>query len=288
MTEDEIARIDAPIGLDIGAALAGRDRHRHPRRVDRAPAPAGDPPGAPAPASARRREVRPRPDRRGRGRDPRALRGPAGGPAEEGPAALGARHRRAGRGGDRHRHRRPPRARRHARGRGRRPHRRRARRPTAAAAHVSVAAPFTGRANLFAEAAGVLRVDADAGARAQRHRRGDHAGDPAGLRPRRRAGRCSAPSRSSPTRVAGAAVEQAEALLRGPARPLRPPAWRSARPHLILTRTPGMKDGRPRQGRRGGDARGSRRLGIERGGRDGGAARDRRRSPRPSPRAAPT
>ena len=40
--EAEIARIHAPIGADIGAKLAGRDRGRHPRRDHRAAAAAGD------------------------------------------------------------------------------------------------------------------------------------------------------------------------------------------------------------------------------------------------------
>ena len=79
----------------------------------------------------------------------------------------------------------------------------------AAGAHLRVDKPFTGRVNLFAEQAGLVRLDRGADRPAQPGRRGDHDRDPAGLR----AGRAQADgrdrSRSSRSRRAGPLVEQA-------------------------------------------------------------------------------
>lgn len=109
-----------------------------------------------------------------------------------------------------------------------------------AAAHVSVAAPFTGRANLYSEAAGVLRIDADA-VRALNDI--DEAITLATLPDHERvtARQMLATVKIIPYGVEGAAVEKAEALLRGrTVLSVHPVTARSA--HLILTRTPGMKD----------------------------------------------
>lgn len=108
------------------------------------------------------------------------------------------------------------------------------------AAHVSVSAPFTGRANLYAGAAGVLRVDAGT-VRALNDI--DEAITLATLPDFERvaARQMLATVKIIPYGVAGAAVERAEALLRGrTVLSVHPAAVRSA--HVILTRTPGMKD----------------------------------------------
>ncbi len=133
-----------------------------------------------------------------------------------------------------------------------------------AAAHVSVAAPFTGRANLFAEAAGVLRVDAEL-VRALNDI--DEAITLATLPDYERVtGRqMLATVKIIPYGVSGAALGRAEALLRGrTVLSVHPVTMRSAQ--LILTRTPGMKDSVVAKG---GQAVKTRTLGVGHRGRDG-------------------
>ncbi len=111
--------------------------------------------------------------------------------------------------------------------------------PDAAGRHISVAAPFTGRANLYAEAAGVLRVDASA---VRELNAIDEAITLATLPDYDRVTRRQmlGTVKIIPYGVAGAAVERAEALLRGrTVLRVHPLAAQSVR--LILTRTPGMK-----------------------------------------------
>ena len=157
----EIARIHAPVGADIGAQVAGRDRDRHPRRDHRAAAPAGDaalsrcasdPSRSPRPR-ARSSRIRwpPAALRLKKGRllaaaDVAALA--AAGVAEVTVARLEAGRHRA-----------------------RTPRPRRSRRLCATGRRrygLSRSAPFTGRVNVFAEADGLLRVDARGGRGAQR------------------------------------------------------------------------------------------------------------------------
>ncbi len=111
--------------------------------------------------------------------------------------------------------------------------------PDAALQHVSVSAPFTGRANLYAEAAGVLRVDAGA---VRELNAIDEAITLATLPDYERVARRQmlATVKIIPYGVAGAAVERAEALLRGRS-VLHVQALAARSAHLILTRTPGMK-----------------------------------------------
>lgn len=107
-----------------------------------------------------------------------------------------------------------------------------------AAPGLTVSAPFAGRANLFAEAAGVLRVDRAAVDRL-------NALDPAvtlatlpdwsRVAPRQMA----ATVKIIPYGVAGATVAAARAALAGGALRLAP--FRPGRASLILTRVPGMK-----------------------------------------------
>ncbi len=111
--------------------------------------------------------------------------------------------------------------------------------PDAGALGLSVSAPFTGRANLFAVAAGVLRVDAATVGRL-------NAVDP-GITlatlpdwSRVAARQMIATVKIIPYGVAGAAVARATAAL-GPAA-LRLHAFRSGAASLILTRTPGLKE----------------------------------------------
>ena len=116
--------------------------------------------------------------------------------------------------------------------------------PDPAGQRISVSAPFTGRANLYAEAAGILRVDADA---ARALNAIDEAITLATLADCERvaARQMLGTVKIIPYGVPGAAVERAEALLRGrggagaAVMRVHPLAARSA--HLILTRTPGMK-----------------------------------------------
>jgi molybdenum cofactor cytidylyltransferase len=115
--------------------------------------------------------------------------------------------------------------------------------PDPAGQRISVSAPFTGRANLYAEAAGVLRVDASA----VRALNGiDEAitlatlPDHERVAPRQMLGTV----KIIPYGVPGRAVERAEALLRERAaagRVLGVHALCARSAHLILTRTPGMK-----------------------------------------------
>jgi molybdenum cofactor cytidylyltransferase len=111
--------------------------------------------------------------------------------------------------------------------------------PEPAALGLTVAAPFTGRVNLFAAAAGVLRVDAAAVTALNRV---DAAitlatlPDWARVQPRQMV----ATVKIIPYAVAGRAVERAIAAL--PAGALAVRAFRPARVSLILTRTPGMKE----------------------------------------------
>ena len=104
---------------------------------------------------------------------------------------------------------------------------------------ISVAAPFTGRANLFAEAAGLLRVDA-AAVRALNAI--DEAITLATLPDMERvaARQMLGTVKIIPYGVAGAAVARAEALLAG-REVMRVHALALGSAHLILTRTPGMK-----------------------------------------------
>lgn len=107
-----------------------------------------------------------------------------------------------------------------------------------AAPGLTVSAPFAGRANLFAEAAGVLRVDRAAVDRL-------NALDPAvtlatlpdwsRVAPRQ----MTATVKIIPYGVAGATVAAARAALAGGALRLAP--FRPGRASLILTRVPGMK-----------------------------------------------
>ena len=105
--------------------------------------------------------------------------------------------------------------------------------------HISVSAPFTGRANLFAEAPGVLRVDAGA---VRALNAIDEAITLATLPDYERVARRQmlGTVKIIPYGVAGMAVERAVQLLRGVSvLRVHPLAARSA--SLVLTRTPGMK-----------------------------------------------
>jgi molybdenum cofactor cytidylyltransferase len=104
---------------------------------------------------------------------------------------------------------------------------------------LSVSAPFTGRVNLFAEAAGILRVDRAA---VDAFNRVDPAITLATLPDwsRVQARQMVATVKIIPYGVAGAQVERALAALTAGALALSP--FRHGRAALVLTRTPGMKD----------------------------------------------
>lgn len=107
-------------------------------------------------------------------------------------------------------------------------------------ANVSISAPFTGRANIYAESAGVMAVDAGVVSALNQM---DEALTLATLPPHSRvaARQMLATVKIIPYGIAGAAIEQAEAMLSGgTALGVRPFAMRSA--DVILTRTPGMAD----------------------------------------------
>ena len=112
--------------------------------------------------------------------------------------------------------------------------------PDPAAQRISIAAPFTGRCNLFAEAPGLFRIDA---ATVRALNAVDEAitfatlPDNAMVAARQMLGTI----KIIPYALPGAAIERAEALVRGQrVLAVHPVAARSAR--VILTRTPGMKD----------------------------------------------
>ena len=106
--------------------------------------------------------------------------------------------------------------------------------------NLRTSAPFTGRANLYAECAGVLEVDAD---RVHRINAVDEAITFATLP---RFARVTARQMLGTVKIipygcSGSAVDAVESLLSGPpVLRVHPVKHRSA--HLILTRTPGMKD----------------------------------------------
>ena len=208
--EAALATIHAPIGLPHRRAVAGRDRGGDPRRGDRrAPEPRRE--------GARGGGVKfgPVARRRRRRRDPRPFRPPRRRRPQEGHRArCGGRSRRSQAAGiasvvvarlepgDVHEDEA-------------------AHRLAAALAgeHVRVERPFTGRSNLYAEAAGVLVVDRD------RHRRGSTASTRRSPWRRCRpsptveAGRMVATVKMIPFAVAGATPRR---------RPRRAPAMRSA------------------------------------------------------------
>ncbi len=108
-----------------------------------------------------------------------------------------------------------------------------------AAAHVEISAPFTGRANLFARAGGVLTLDA---ARIAAVNALDEAATIATLPDLARAAprQMLATVKIIPYAAPAAVVAQAEAILcASPALTLAPFRWRAA--HLVLTATHGMK-----------------------------------------------
>ncbi|MEM0943699.1 MAG: molybdopterin-binding/glycosyltransferase family 2 protein, partial [Pseudomonadota bacterium] len=109
----------------------------------------------------------------------------------------------------------------------------------AAPGPISISAPFTGRVNLYAEAAGVLEIDAAA---VDRLNRIDEAVTLATLAPHARvhARQMLATVKIIPYAAPEAAIAAAEALLAaGPLLRLHP--FRGQRASLILTQTPGMK-----------------------------------------------
>ncbi|HET7410140.1 MAG TPA: molybdopterin-binding/glycosyltransferase family 2 protein [Paracoccaceae bacterium] len=112
--------------------------------------------------------------------------------------------------------------------------------PDPAGQRISIAAPFTGRCNLFAEVPGLFRIDAEA---VRALNAIDEAitfatlADNAMVSARQMLGTI----KIIPYALPGTLVEQAEALARGRrVLAVHPVAARSAR--IILTRTPGMKD----------------------------------------------
>ena len=110
----------------------------------------------------------------------------------------------------------------------------------AAARGLRVSAPFTGRVNLYAESAGVLRVDAAAVARANRV---DEAVTLATLPNHARVAprQMLATVKIIPYAALEAAVAQVAEILSAGV-PLRVAAVRARKARLVCTRTPGMKD----------------------------------------------
>jgi molybdenum cofactor cytidylyltransferase len=118
--------------------------------------------------------------------------------------------------------------------------------PDPAALGLAVSAPFTGRVNLLAAAAGVVRIDAAAVA-ASTPSTPPSRSRPCPTTPASRRARWSPPSRSSPTASPAPASTKPPPL----APPIRLHPFRPGRASIILTRTPGMK---PRLIDKGADA----------------------------------
>ena len=248
--EAEIARIHAPIGADIGAQSPAEIAVAILAADHRAAAPPRDP--------AAEMRFGPVPRRRGRGRGARAFAGRRRAAAEEGPrcsarptlaalAAAGIAEVTVARlePGDLAEDAAAEAV-------------ARALAPDPAALGLAVSAPFTGRVNLFAEAAGLLRVDRAAVDALNR-----------GRSRRSRSRRCPT-GRASPPRQMVATVKIIPYGVAGAAaaRAPRPPApallglhpFRPGTASLILTRTPGLKESLIAKGAEavGGAARGAR------------------------------